>query len=119
MSKYDRLPLECYAPGSLCGVELPEGEGYARAVIERVMTRTSLNLPNTIRVYCLDTGEHLQPQAEDLLVLPEDMKDLKNLAIEINLCNLQPMRGEVDYRHQHIHGAKKLTEDKILIGRVS
>lgn len=93
--------------------------GYARAKIEKVMTRTAMNFPKTIKIFCIDHGEFLQPLADDLFALPEGFDELPQLAVNIVLANLLPPDNASDYRLNHIKTARTLTLDKILHGKVS
>jgi hypothetical protein len=74
--------------------------------------------PKTVKVFCVDTGESLQPSADDIFELPKDMEELPDLSVHIFLADLKPTRGEDDFRPEHINRAKELTLDKILMGRV-
>lgn len=70
-------------------------------------------------MFCIDSGYYLQPSAENLLCLPDNLQALRQLAIELILSNLQPLEGENGYGSVARSKAKDLTLEQILTGKVS
>ncbi len=100
----------------MCAVE--NSDGIFRARILQIHTRTESNYPKQLRVFCIDTGNFLQPVADNLFALPSNLQTLPQLAVELILGDLQPMDGANGYATNVIGTARELTLDQILNGRV-
>ncbi|OXA61734.1 putative ATP-dependent RNA helicase TDRD12 isoform X2 [Folsomia candida] len=114
--KDNRIPPTSFEIGTLCAVE--SSDEIFRSRILQIITRTDSKRPQQLRVFCIDSGNFLQPVADKLFKLPETLSAHPQLAIELILGNLQPIDGANGYESRVNEKAQELTLGKILLGKI-
>ncbi|XP_051545297.1 putative ATP-dependent RNA helicase TDRD12 [Myxocyprinus asiaticus] len=93
-----------YASERRCAVEVLEGELYAiqeESVYNRVrvteVPEKGEQLFSSVTAYFIDEGRTQEVKSHQLLQLPTQFQELPGQAVEIILCRVQPIDGEVDW----------------------
>ncbi|XP_051975326.1 putative ATP-dependent RNA helicase TDRD12 [Xyrauchen texanus] len=93
-----------YASERRCAVEVLKGELYAiqeESVYNRVrvieVPEKGEQLFSSVTAYFIDEGRTQEVKSHQLLQLPAQFQELPGQAVEIILCRIQPIDGEVDW----------------------
>ncbi|CAL1536832.1 unnamed protein product [Lymnaea stagnalis] len=111
------VPSENHFEDGLCAFMDEEGSFYRAKVVE-VSTVVTYYQSRQYKVWLVDAGCYKIGSIEQLAKLPKSLAEIPYQAIEIFLCNVEPMDNDTEWTDKADIYAHELMDGKILVGRI-
>ncbi|XP_059168932.1 putative ATP-dependent RNA helicase TDRD12 [Physella acuta] len=111
------VPSENPSKDGLCAFK-DENDIYYRAKVTRVLEGTRDNPIKRCKVWLVDGACYKYGTIDQLLKLPRSLADVPYQAVEVFLCNVQPMDNDSEWTDKADIFVDGLIKEKELVGRI-
>ncbi|XP_076370878.1 putative ATP-dependent RNA helicase TDRD12 [Tachypleus tridentatus] len=104
--------------GDICALK-DKDENILRVMIKSGPQLTQAGDSVKVKVYSIDEGKELYVELDHLLLLPEEWKQVSSQVVEVFMCRVQPVDGDLQWTPQASIFIHHLIHRKELVGRIA